>query len=89
MLSILHDHKNVVGCLYDLVQLSDGGMPDHFEDVQLASDSLDICDVLDFIFLKNFDRDGFLSGNMSRFFHFSEGAFADGRSDLLQTYSIR
>jgi hypothetical protein len=78
MLSILHDHKNVVGRLYDFVQLSDGGVPDHFEDMQLASDSLYISDVLDFIFLKNFDRDGFLRGNMSCFFHFSEGAFSDG-----------
>lgn len=89
VLGVLHDHENIIGCFDDFIELGDGGMPDHFEDVQLACDSFDIGDIFDFIFLEDLDRNWFLSWYMGCFFYLSEGSPADSRSVLPQKYSIR
>lgn len=36
VLGVLHDDEDAFGRFHDLVQLGDGGVPDQFEDVQLA-----------------------------------------------------
>ena len=80
ILGVLHDHEDDIGCLYDLVELCDGGVAYKFEDVEFAGDSLDVGDVFDFVFLEDFDGDGLLGGDVGGFFDLAEGAFADGRS---------
>ena len=89
MLGVLHHHEDVFGCFDDFIQLGDGSVPDHLEDVQLAGDSLNIGDILYFILLKDLDGDGLLSGEMGGFFDFSEGALPNGQPGLPQTYSMR
>lgn len=48
---VLHDQEKLLCGFDDLIQLDKIGMPDELEDMNLACDSLDICDLLDFAFL--------------------------------------
>ena len=50
-LGILHDQVQLFWRFYNLVKLDDVWVPDHFEDMDLTSHSLNVMDVLNFVLL--------------------------------------
>lgn len=58
---IFHDQVELFRSLYDLIELNYSGMSDYLEYMDLSSNSLNIMDVNDLLFLQNFDGD-FLAG---------------------------
>ncbi len=79
--SILHDEVDVGFCFDNFVELDDVGMAEDFEDANFASDAFDIGLFDNFLFLKGFDGDFFLSEDVGAKFDFTESAFADGGAD--------
>jgi hypothetical protein len=60
----LHDEEEILGGLYDLIELYNVGMPDEFEDVDFPGDSFHICDVDYLGFIENLDGHVFPGGTM-------------------------
>ena len=58
---IFHDQVELFWGLYDLIELNYSRMSDYLEYMDLSSNSLNIMDVNDLLFLQHFDGD-FLAG---------------------------
>jgi hypothetical protein len=52
---ILHDQKELLGCLDNFEELDDVGVSDHFKDVDLACNPLHVCVFNDLALLEDLD----------------------------------
>ena len=77
-LRVLHYEVQLLGRLDDFVELDDVWVADHFEDVYFASYSFDIVDILNLVFLENFDRDLFIGDQVRTETHLAESALTEG-----------
>ena len=77
-LRVLHNEVQLLRRLDDFVELDDVRVADHFEDVYFAGHSFNVVDILDLVFLKNFDCDLLSSEIVHSQFDLTEGALADG-----------
>jgi len=75
---VLHDHEQFFLRLDNLVQLDNVGVANLLQNLDLASDTLDIFLVIDFLLLKNFYCHFFAGQNVRTLFDLAEGAFAQG-----------
>jgi hypothetical protein len=78
--SILHDEIQLPRSLDDLIQLHYMLVPNEFQDVNLPSHSLDICDIDDPLLLKHLHSHLLASENVRPKLNLSEGALTDGLS---------
>jgi len=76
--SELHYQVQLLGGLNDFVQLDDVGMPNDLEDMNLSSDSFDVVDIDDLVFLQNLYGDLLACQVVDSKFNLTEGALADG-----------
>ena len=76
-LSVLHDKVQLFRSLDDLVKLDNIWMSDHFQDVNLTSNSLNVMHILYLILFKNFYCNFFSGQIMNPKFDFSKSALSD------------
>ena len=88
VLRVLHHHEDVVRRLDHLIQLRDRGVPHQFEDVQLASNALDVSDVLYFVLLQNFYSHRLARSVVETLLDLAESALADCLPRLHEKYSM-
>lgn len=86
VLDVLHNQKQVLGRLDDLVELDDVGVPYELQDVDLPGHPLDIRDVDDSRLLQDLDGHWLAREAVRRRLHFAEGAFAQGLPKSTRTY---
>jgi hypothetical protein len=55
LLNVLHDEEEVLRSLNNFVQLDDARVPDQLKNVDLARNSLDVCNIDDLLLYQNFD----------------------------------
>ena len=73
---VLHDQKQLLGCLDNFIELHDVRVSDDFQNVDLTHDSSDVSLVLDLVFFKHFDCDLLLGQLVDAFPNFAERARA-------------
>lgn len=71
---MFHYDEQTSGGLYDFVHLNNVRVTDNFQDMELATDTLDVGYFGNFVFFKNLDCDLLLSEKMDSFLYLSEGA---------------
>ena len=79
----LHNQVQLARCFNYLVQLDDVRMANQFQNVDLPSDSLHVCDVRDATFFKYLDGHVFLSELMHTFAHLAKGALTNLLFDVV------
>lgn len=65
----------------DLIELRDGRVPHKFQDMKFSTDSFDIGNIFDFIFLQYFDGHRLPCILVQGFFNFAERSFPDCLSE--------
>lgn len=73
----LHHQKEMFRCFYYFVQLNDVRVTNEFQDMNLPRDSLDICNINNSIFFKDFDGHFLSSWHMGGKLDFAERTFAE------------
>jgi len=73
---VLHDHKQFLLSLDNLIQLDNVGVANLLQNLDFASDTLDVFLVIDFLLLQDFDCHLFTCQNVCALFDQAEGTFA-------------
>eukprot|EP00429_Kryptoperidinium_foliaceum_P018166 CAMPEP_0176041802 /NCGR_PEP_ID=MMETSP0120_2-20121206/20739_1 /TAXON_ID=160619 /ORGANISM="Kryptoperidinium foliaceum, Strain CCMP 1326" /LENGTH=312 /DNA_ID=CAMNT_0017375211 /DNA_START=436 /DNA_END=1371 /DNA_ORIENTATION=+ len=86
---VLHDQVQLAARLNNLEQLDDVWMPDQLQDVDFARHPLDIGNLLDTVFLQDFDRDARSGEDVSAELNLAERALADGTAQDVVADGLR
>lgn len=84
-LNELHHEEQVLGRLYDFVELDDVRMADQFEDVDLPGYALHVGNVDDLFLFEDLYGDGLVSGLVRGQLHLSEGALPERPTEAVAT----
>ena len=84
--TVLHDKEEFVRRLNSLVQLDDVRMADHFQNVDLARDTLHVVNISDLAFVEDLNGYFLVGQHVYTFLNFTEGTLTERFCYTVRTY---